>query len=223
VGLKRDWLDHRVRTDIAAYYYNYDNLQEQQKNAQGVILITNAADATVYGIEANTQALVTDHLMINLAASGLHAKYSSFCDADANRPLLPESSVCLSEGYPAGSQNYSGNYLNRAPPYVVNLGADYKWAALNGHFDAHIEDTQTGREYFTQSNLAIASAAPHELLNAFIRYDYPKGAWAQAWIKNITDNQVPDAISVSGLSSGSNLSDRYTPPRTYGLTIGYNF
>jgi outer membrane receptor protein involved in Fe transport len=64
---------------------------------------------------------------------------------------------------------------------------------------------------------------PHELLNASLRYTSGKGVWTQAWVKNITDNQVPDEISVTGLSSGASLSTRLTPPRTFGLTVGYNF
>jgi outer membrane receptor protein involved in Fe transport len=131
--------------------------------------------------------------------------------------------VCAQEGYPAGSQDLAGNYLNRAPTYVANLGVDYKWPALNGTFDAHFDATQTGREFFTPTNVTAASAPPHELLNASFRYDYQKGAWAQAWIKNITNNQVPDEISVTGLSSGASLSTRYTPPMTFGVSLGYNF
>ena len=223
LGLKRDWMDHRIRTNLAAYYYDYDNLQVQQKNADYVILITNAADARVYGLELNTQAFVTDHWLMSLGISAVNAKYSSFCNADANRALLATSPVCASEGYPPGSQDLSGNYLNRAPTYVVNLGTDYKWPALNGTFDAHFDATVTGREFFTPSNVIAASAPPHELLNASFRYDSPKGVWTQAWIKNITNNQVPDEISVTGLSSGASLSTRYTPPLTFGVSIGYNF
>jgi iron complex outermembrane recepter protein len=223
VGWKQDWLDHRIRTDVSAYYYDYDNLQEQQENANYVILITNAADAKIRGLEENTQAFLTDHLLINLGMSLLDAKYSSFCNVDSNRALLPTSPSCAADGYPKGSQDLTGNYLSRAPPYVINFGADYKWTALNGTLDAHFDATGTGREYFTATNVAVVSAPPHELLNASLRYDHGKGAWTQVWIKNITNHQVPDEISVSGLSSGANLSDRLTPPLTFGVTLGYNF
>lgn len=223
VGLKKDWANHRFRTNLSAYYYDYDNLQVQQKNADYVILITNAADARLYGLEASAEAVVTDHLLVNFGMSLIHAQYSSFCNADANRALQPTSPVCAAEGYPPGSQDLTGNYLNRAPPYVVNVGADYNWNAFDGAMLAHFDATYTGREYFTPSNVPIVSAVPHELLNASLRYTSGKGVWTQAWVKNITDNQVPDEISVTGLSSGASLSTRLTPPRTFGLTVGYNF
>jgi iron complex outermembrane receptor protein len=222
-GVKKDWDDHRIRTNLSAYYYDYDNLQVQQKTPAYVILITNAADARIYGLEATAEAVVTDHLLVNFGLSLIHAKYSSFCNADANRALQPTSPVCANEGYPPGSQDLTGNYLNRAPSYVVNIGADYNWHAFDGTMLAHIDANYSGREYFTPSNVEAASAPPHELLNASLRYTSSKNVWTQAWVKNITDNQVPDEISVTGLSSGASLSTRLTPPRTFGLTVGYNF
>jgi iron complex outermembrane receptor protein len=223
VGVKKDWLDHRVRTNVAGYYYDYSNLQVQQKNINAVILINNAASATIYGLEASAQAVVTDNLVVNLGTSLIHAEYNSFCNADSNRSLLPTSPVCAAQGYPAGTQDLSGNTLNRAPQYVVNAGADYTWPAFTGLMDAHFDATFSGLEYFSPFNVSTLTSPAHELLNASLRYDSSKGIFVEGWLKNITDKQVPGAISSTGLSAGANVNLRLTPPRTVGVSVGYKF
>jgi iron complex outermembrane receptor protein len=223
LGLKRDWFDHKLRTNIAIYYYDYKNLQVQQKDQNANVLINNAASATLYGLEANIEAALTHRLRVTGGASLVHSRYDEFCNADSNRSLIPTNSVCAGLGYPAGTQDLRGNKLNRAPSYVFNLGFDYRVPTSNGAFTAHFDANYTAKEYFNAFNVDTMMAPRHELLNMSIRYDHHSGVWAEAWMKNMTDRRVVDEASVSALNSGANISDRFTAPRTVGGTVGYNF
>lgn len=223
LGVKRDWFDHKLRTNIALYYYDYKNLQVQQKDQNANVLINNAASATLYGLEANVEAALTHRLRVTAGASLVHSRYDEFCNADSNRALLPTGAVCAAQGFPAGTQNLKGNKLNRAPSYVFNLGFDYRAPVGAGSILAHFDANYTAKEYFNAFNVDTMSAPKHELLNMSLRYDHPSGAFAVLWMKNLTDRRVVNEASVSALNNGANISDRFTAPRTVGGTVGYNF
>jgi iron complex outermembrane receptor protein len=86
VGLKSELMDHRIRINEAAFYVKYKDAIRQVvvpvTNASGApgeeTLFRNAASMTVYGIENEITAKMTDHLTLRLPASYQHCKYDSF-------------------------------------------------------------------------------------------------------------------------------------------------
>lgn len=93
VGLKADWLDRRLRTNFAAYYTNYDNIQRSEVVAvlvngalRSASVVANAARAHVYGGEASVTAAPVEGLTLNLAASYVRGAYDSFRPAAAVDP-----------------------------------------------------------------------------------------------------------------------------------------
>ncbi len=55
IGAKTDWLDHKVRVNVAAFYYDYRDLQVTVFNTTSAV-IENGARANVYGLDADIAA-----------------------------------------------------------------------------------------------------------------------------------------------------------------------
>ncbi|GAB4148662.1 MAG: TonB-dependent receptor [Sphingomonadales bacterium] len=112
LGSKIDFWDGRARINAAAYYMDYKDLQVTQTSAACLCNITdNAADATIKGIEIETQVAVTEELRIFAAGTYIDSKYKNFVDS-------------------LGNDN-SGNRLQRTPEYQFNVGFDYTADLMN--------------------------------------------------------------------------------------------
>lgn len=110
VGYKVSLLGGDLTAAIAAFYYDYTNLQVAQivNNATS---IENAASATVKGVEVEATWRITPRLKADTAFSLLDATYNDYRDLDTLNPL-------------AGFQDLSGNPLNRAPDFSGTLGVE---------------------------------------------------------------------------------------------------
>ncbi|HXR90933.1 MAG TPA: TonB-dependent receptor, partial [Steroidobacteraceae bacterium] len=76
LGLKADWLNHRLRTNAAVFYTDYDGIQLNIQ--QGISPVyTNAGNAKIKGAELEMQALVGGGLQFNASASYIDAYYVS--------------------------------------------------------------------------------------------------------------------------------------------------
>src|SRR3546814_136184 len=114
VGLKSDLFDRRLRLNVAAFYYDYKDIQLQQPVLVGN-RIQNAATATVKGVEAEFQAAASDNLTLRGAVSLLDTEYKSFNPAPAVGPNGTFSII-----------DASGNRLVAAPKMTGNLGIEYR-------------------------------------------------------------------------------------------------
>lgn len=87
VGMKADFIDKRLRTNIAVFQNRIDDLQREINvpSAVGVTqTILNAADATITGIELEIQALLTDNLLLTASIGTLNGTYRTVRE-DLNR------------------------------------------------------------------------------------------------------------------------------------------
>src|SRR5208282_4238976 len=78
VGLKSEWLDHRLRLNLAAFYANYNDIQVQTENvgpAGNYVQTTNAGSGRLYGGEAEVKARLGD-LTLGANVALLNAKYT---------------------------------------------------------------------------------------------------------------------------------------------------
>ncbi|MBK7727316.1 MAG: TonB-dependent receptor [Gammaproteobacteria bacterium] len=109
-GLKSELFERRVRLNLAAFYYDYSDLQVFTLVNRGgvpVQALTNASDARVYGMEAELQARPMSGLDVSLGLGVLRSEYRNF---------IAES-----------GQDYSGNSLPAAPELSFNGAAVYEW------------------------------------------------------------------------------------------------
>jgi len=211
-GLKMKALDNRVDFTTAAFFYDYKNLQVGFVNAESVVTTVNAASAHNYGLESELVAKVTPQLELDLAATYLSAKYTSFMSPYYRNDFNPV--------------NVAGNYLDNAPPYTARVGLSYMvpLPANAGNLHFKVEDAYQGRVYFTEFNNSDATQAGYGLINASAGWESLDKHWsATAWVRNAADkfaiaNNVISAPLYANVQVGTLM-----PPRTYGLTLGYQF
>jgi iron complex outermembrane receptor protein len=93
IGAKMDFLEHRLRTNVAAYYTDYTDVQRAIVVAVpggGVASITtNAASASVQGVELEMTALLGERWRLQGAASWTDAKYDDYQGLFGDRSNLP--------------------------------------------------------------------------------------------------------------------------------------
>jgi iron complex outermembrane receptor protein len=210
VGLKAEWLDRRLRTNLAAFYYDYSNLQVQKVLATGT-LFENAAKAEIKGLELESSFLPTDRLRIDFNAALLDATYTEFETTDPARSSL-------------GVLDLSGNRIAQSPRYSATLAMEYVIPSSAGEWTLRGESVWVDKVYFNQFNRDVLSQDAHNKLNAFATYRHPGGAWsATAYARNITDETIIATAVTSNPLLTTPVLGTYEPPRTFGVEIGYSF
>ncbi len=217
-GAKTEWLDHRLRMNLAGFVYKYRNLQVQQLVAPGTLSIGNAATATGKGIELEFVAKPTSSLELSGNLSFLDATYDSYLNAAVPTALIPFVSGPNCAGIPPTCTiNASGKYLDGAPKYSAELGADYRTSlgsefALVLHGDVAWRDTT----YFDPSNVAVMSQGAYAIVNAHITLIPSSTHWSvELWGKNIADKRYLVTTAASGVTPDGFAGD----PRTYGIRL----
>ena len=197
-GVKSEFFDHRLRLNADGFYYDYTDLQVQAFIAPGVVDITNAANATVKGVELEALARPATGLEVGASATWLDATYKTF-------PAAPVGLTTV---------NASGNFLNTAPEWAYNVFADYTVPVATGHGFARIEYSWKSRQFFTPANDDIETQGAYGLLNASIGWRSPGDHWQViVFGRNLTDQgYLVSTGSYTAVPAG-------TPgdPRTFGI------
>ncbi|KKC25982.1 TonB-dependent receptor [Sphingomonas sp. SRS2] len=209
VGLKAEFLDRKVRTNLAAFYYDYTNLQVQIIQGASAIPL-NAASAKVQGVEFELAAKPFANFEVSGNAAWLDSEYKGFATVDAARPAL-------------GVLDLSGNRLSQAPRYTVNFSAQYTVPTDIGDFSLRGEGKWVGRVYFSPFNRIVTSQAAHEKYNAYLNFERPGGFNASLFILNIANKRTVSTSQVSAGFIGSPIMGAFDPPRTYGASVGMRF
>jgi iron complex outermembrane receptor protein len=121
VGLKGDWFQGRVRTNLAVYYMDWKDVQMAFLD-NAVSITSNGGKATSKGIEFESQYLPLDHLTIALNTAYSDAVLDS-----------------VSPGVSAATGAVAGNSLPYTPKWAGSLTADYVLRltdAMNGTLGA---------------------------------------------------------------------------------------
>lgn len=134
LGVKSRWLDDTLAFNAASYFYEYDDLQVEQRvfdPANGVagIRTTNAASAEIYGVDLDVSYAppAIDGLTVFAAVNWNKAEYEEFDSAQCWKgQTAGEGCTIDTDGNGIGdAQDLAGAPLLRAPDWMANLGFDY--------------------------------------------------------------------------------------------------
>lgn len=206
-----------LRTTLAAYLYDYQDLQVQARLAgDDVARLQNAGKARVKGIDFDATLYPMGGLTISLAASYIDAKFREFEGASINVPTTVDGvAVGGNTGIIA---DVTGNRLVRAPELTVSTGfnyaADFAGGVLKLGGNVAYNDG-----YFLELGNRLRQPS-YTLINGSL------GFWNQKetlgltfWIENAAD----EAIVQWPLSSGSQDGYSYRAPQTYGVRLNGSF
>ena len=211
VGYKTTFNDNRVSLRTAAFYYDYTDLQVGFVNEDSVVQTINAASAEIKGLEAELNSRLTEDLTLELSGTYLDAKYTDFVTGDYRQGFA--------------LVQLKGNYLQNAPKYTLHAALDYAHPVSDsGSIVARAEFSFQDKVYFTEFNNADAEQPSYGLVNLMAGYEGGGGKWsATGWVRNATDEFVYSNNIITAPLYGSVRVGSLLPPRTFGLTLAYNF
>jgi outer membrane receptor protein involved in Fe transport len=209
VGSKSDLWDHSVSLNLAAYFIDWKNIQQDVTlpNA-GFDFETNTGNATSYGLEAELRARATKNLTVIASAGWTHATFSEDVPALGTNPdtgLLNVRKGDPIEGVPVGN---------------ANIGLDYHWAVT----DAAGAFVRGNLQWVGKSHGSLFRGDNDYNRPAYTTVDASAGMNFDRWeltffIKNLTNNDT--AIQHPSIQDVSEAY--YLRPRTIGASANYTF
>ena len=209
VGVKSEFLNHRLRFNATAFHVKYSDLQKQLNvpivvNGQPnqVTLFVNAASAVVNGAEIEASAVPVHGLTLRGVLGYQDAKYKKYTA-------------------PGAGYNLADAPLDRAPKWQWTLDGTYQVpiASFKATFNGNV--TYVGRNLFTQDINQILGNTflnARTLVNASVTLaDADDRYYVRVIGRNLTDKRYKTAEqNVAGLWQNA----QYGPPRFYGIELG---
>jgi iron complex outermembrane recepter protein len=205
-GLKMQFLDRRVRLNMAAFIYDYQDIQVFNITGGGAVLTTNAAAARVHGFDGDLTIKASQNLTISAGLGILDGKYTDF----PNATFTPASPL-------QGGQTVvdaTGNRMIYAPKVSGNFTVDYRVPTSMGEFGINASVSQRGKVYVSAANrLAIPSYAVVNGTLSWTSNDEHFGV--QVWARNLFNKDYYINRTEQALGDIQFLA----PPRTIGVTL----
>lgn len=205
-GLKSEWLNHRLRVNLAAYYNSFTNMQVKAA-LFNLVILQNAASSTIKGVDLDLQAALPYHFMLLASGSYEDGFYNSF-PASQLYDFLPNGYETTSIG------SVTGHRVVQAPQWVYSVGLEYTVPVAQGALGFSATFKHTGLFYWDPQS--IVPQEPYNLLNAQVKWSPSNRFDLALWIKNATNAQYFD----QGNPTGFGPAGYPAPPRTFGITAG---
>jgi iron complex outermembrane recepter protein len=211
IGLKTDLFDRRVRFNVAGFYYDYSDLQVFTLRQAGGIpaqILENAANAEVYGLEAELTIVPTAGLQFDAGLGLLHTSLKDFVTLDP-ATLLP--------------RDLSGNRSRNAPELTFNAGVTYDTAlsdtlALGFNLNARYQSSV----FFDVDNNPRLTQGGYWLANGRVSLGHPEDNWrVSLFAENLFNQRYYREVANLGDFGLDEIA--VGDPRTYGVELSVRF
>jgi iron complex outermembrane receptor protein len=246
IGLRANWFDGRLMTNVTGFFYDYQDLQvfkleQEPTSGYAVTKLINAQSAEVYGIELDLAAQPIDRMSITFNAAWVESVYDEF------KTLLPfnfrRTIAGSKKRFPKEKIwfpfDYSGNDLIGSPNFSFTGSIDYE-IPLPGQISGRGLGSLTPRYSFSWKDSIYFD--PGSGRGTYL--NFPKATFGQksfwihnaslswgsenelieitAWVHNLA-NQYYKTWS-GDYSLGVNyILDAWADPRTYGISVSLSF
>ena len=229
-GAKWDLLDGRGRLNLAAFHYDYEDMQQaaiftNPADGTRTNVTFNAAESTIFGLEAEGTFLIGETGFISGSLGFLSAEYDEF--------------IGYQDDFTGEEVDPSGNDLPRSPDFNASINfVPTTFGGLGGTWTPTLFFHYESESFFDIANRSIGSAGAgvrdaYTKTNLSLSYEHEDGGWyGEAYVYNIEDDDVFNSSgcgSSVGAAAGStpnpvyDCGATYEPPRTYGVRFGLRF
>jgi len=220
IGFKGDLFDDRLRTNIAVFSSNIDDIQRQVTTTQlindvptVVQVVTNSADVTIQGVELEATAIISDSLSIGGFLGLIDGDYDVV--GDLNDDGVADD-IDLGLGFPnlaPVSWGVSVDYTHQLQSGEVGLLASY-------NFRDEAESTEANIPNTIQPTINVVDAS--------LRYTSEDEHWTLAiYGQNLTDEVILQTVNdLGGVTRAPNGDGSIQTPqkgRVIGAEVTYNF
>ncbi|WP_269619559.1 TonB-dependent receptor [Zhongshania sp. BJYM1] len=205
IGSKAELFNRRVRINLAAFWYEYTDLQVDQSDPVNIIATDtfNAGEATMSGAEMDLTALITRDLQLNVSYGYLNANYDSF--------IQYGQEVSQSKNVPS------------APQHSYNVSLDYSRPISIGELSAAVNYSWEDEYFF--STQGIARKDDVGLLGATLGVSAiaigKSELSVQLWGRNL-ENKTYAAHEIDWAASGF-VTTIFGEQRSFGVDLTLSF
>ena len=224
VGLKSDFLDGRMRANVSAFTYDYENLQFQSTDPDiyrgGV---ANIPESEMKGLELELIGLVSESLSFDVRVAYLDTEITSSYEAldnlQAELYFFGEEPIRYSL-----RENLQGNELAKSPELTANFGVEYVTDTSYGLLTTTAELIYRGD--FQQrvfNNPIVDQVDSYSIVNFTASLDLIGDEWGidlmllNAGDKDGMNSSMTDVFGVAGTGI------EYIPPRQIMGRVSYKF
>ena len=224
VGLKTDFLEGRMRANISAFAYDYENLQFQSTDPDvyrgGV---ANIPESEMKGLELELISLISDSLSFDLRVAYLDTEITSSYEAldnlNAELYFFGEEPIRYSL-----REDIRGNELAKSPELTANMGLVYTTPIDSGLLTITAELIHRGA--FQQrvfNNPIVDQVDAYTIYNLTASLDLIGDKWGvdllllNAGNKDGMNSSMTDVFGVAGTGI------EYIPPRQMMLRVSRSF
>jgi iron complex outermembrane recepter protein len=227
VGLKTDWMDRKLRLNLAGYFVNWRNQQAACQNpitaggsSTNRTYTCNVAASHIYGLEAELVIRPVEYFTLSASYTYTHARYTRFVDATLNGTPGTLGALALA-GLP--NIDFNGKSLPYVPDHKLVVSPRFTVPLGDVKLEARADIQYQSRTFLRADN--FQSFGAKTVVDLRIGADL--GLFrVQAFANNVFNDRTPTAAvrffdsvnySVSSpLVTGANL-------RQYGITVGAKF
>lgn len=208
IGLRTRAFDDRLSGALTLFYTDRSNTQF--RNAAGAgnryrFFTDNGDDAAIYGLEAELEYIVADHLVAFGSLALMHSSFETFNYSSPG--TLPEQ----------------GGRLPNTPDYGFTVGLRYQ--PTRGFF-GRVE--LVARDSYLESLSHDQKRSAYQVVNAGVGYSWDR--WKiTAWARNLFDEGYDKRVfyfANTPAAWNGGVDSRYTSPadpRQVGVTVAYSF
>ena len=201
IGAKTEFLEHRLRVNLAAFTTTYDDIQLLIQKGESPTVI-NAGDARIRGLELELQTIVTGDLKFNASAGTVDAQYLSVDD--------PTGAIALSSDLP------------KTPNFTAHVGPEYRFYRGSGSsFTLRGDYSYRARAANDAENSPDIYSSAAGLLDISATYILPNDRWSfTAGGHNVFDKRY--IINGANLTAFGVELATYNRPAEWYLAVRFN-
>jgi len=249
LGFKSQYLDNRLRFNLAMFQAKYNNLQFSNEDrldinndgiadTGGSTVVRNASAATIRGLELELDWALTDADRLQISAAVTDAHFDRFEIPDtlfgdlfnpfvAHASLSPEAPVVLSGNSPPRLPNWKLT-LAYSHDFIFDWGIATPRVVIKASdkyfLDIYNRDRVAAGVFARLPNggTDVGVQRPYQMLDLNLTFKPTSTKWTvTAFINNATDKAIK--VDSGNVITESGLVATYLAPRTYGVKFSYLF
>ena len=207
-GLKANIRAANIHFNAAAFYYDYSDIQVFTFVNSGLVpitLLTNAADARIWGLEAELAWRPTSNWSVSGSATYLNSMFKRFTTAAT------------------GGDDYTGNRLALTPEFSATMRIDYQHPIGSGFVGkAYIAGNYKSQVFFEPSNSTVYSQSGYALLDGGLSFGPSDNSWSLSIFGTnlLKRKYLSYALDFSSFGYNTHTAGE---PRVLGVRLNANF
>jgi iron complex outermembrane recepter protein len=229
VGYKFE--SHGFSNEVAAYYYDYKNLQVSEFLGNAQAYIVNAAQSKIWGFDEQLNYEFDQHAQLIGGMAYTHARYTTFgsvVDGAAvgapvytTCPGAPVNPACGGAYAVVDSSTVLHNvHMQHVPELTATLGPRFTTGPLaSGEYSLSANAYYSSGFYFSPSGTQFYQPA-YAQVGARTEWKDPTGRyWVALYGENLTDKRYRTQVQYNSFGIGAS----WNAPATWGIQVGVKY